>query len=220
MTPKKRKEDENDKDEDDEDEDPYDLFKKFGNPEDLFKNFDLGKFFNAEQFQQIFKQVFKQIMKDLPKNLQDMTPEEITREIWKNRHKYIKSPIMYGFNITSGPDGKPVIDSFGTLKPETYTGKTKVKKEREPLVEVSQDANQIIVVAEMPGVTRDDIELKATTRSLTISTRPESNRKYFKEVKLPTAINSDYAKARYVNGILEIKLKKIDERETDIKISD
>lgn len=215
MPPKERNEDEDDEDES---EDPFDLFKKFGDPEKLFKNFDMGKFFNAEQFQQIFKEVFRQIMKDLPKNLQDMTPEEITREIWKNRHKYIKGPIMYGFNITSGPDGKPTVDSFGTIKPETFTGKTKVKKEREPLVEVSEDANQIIVVAEMPGVTRDDIELKATTRSLTISTKPESNREYFKEVKLPTAINSDYAKARYVNGILEIKLKKIDEKETDIKI--
>jgi len=215
MTPK-------DRDEDDEDdfEDPFDLFKLFGDPEKLFKNLDMGKVFNSKQFQHVFKEIFKQISKNLPKDWQNLSPEDISKELWKNRDKYFKGPIMYGFNITSGPDGKPTVDSFGTIKPASSSGKTKVKKEREPLVEVNEDLSNIIVIAEMPGVTREDIELKATTRSLTISTKPESNREYFKEIKLPAAINSDYAKARYVNGILEIKLKKIDEKQTNIEIGE
>ncbi len=217
MPPKNRDEDE---DEEDDYEDPIDLFKIFGDPKKIFKDVDIGKVFNSEQFQHIFKEIFKQISKSLPKDLQNLSPEELTREIWKNRSKFFKEPIMYGFNITSGPDGKPIVDSFGNIKPESYTGKTKVKKKREPLVEVNQDENHLIVIAEMPGVTRDDIVLKATTRSLTISTKPESKRKYFKEVKLPSPINSDYAKARYVNGILEIKLKRIDEKTTNIEIGD
>ena len=71
----------------------------------------------------------------------------------------------------------------------------------------------------MPGVTREEIELKATTRSLTISTKSmDKGRNYYKELELPSPINSDYAKARYTNGILEVKLKKIDEKQTNIKI--
>ena len=71
----------------------------------------------------------------------------------------------------------------------------------------------------MPGVTREDIELKATNQSLTISTRKETAaRAYYKEINLPSAINSDYAKARYVNGILEVQLKKLDQKQTNIKV--
>ena len=71
----------------------------------------------------------------------------------------------------------------------------------------------------MPGVTKEDIEIKATTQSLTISTDKETApRAYYKEINLPSAINSNYAKARYVNGILEVQLKKLDERQTKIEI--
>ncbi|MCJ7651680.1 MAG: Hsp20/alpha crystallin family protein, partial [Candidatus Lokiarchaeota archaeon] len=58
-----------------------------------------------------------------------------------------------------------------------------------------------------------------TNYSLTISTKPQTeSRSYYKEINLPTAINSDYAKARYVNGILEIKLKKYDEKQNKIEV--
>ena len=38
------------------------------------------------------------------------------------------------------------------------------------------------------------------------------------EVDFSSAINSDVAKARYVNGILEVRLKKLDEKHTNIRI--
>jgi len=85
-------------------------------------------------------------------------------------------------------------------------------------VEVNEEEEIIIVIAEMPGVDREDIELKATIHSITISTKENANRNYYKEVELPSAINSDYAKARYSNGILEIELKKVDEKHKKIKI--
>ena len=86
-------------------------------------------------------------------------------------------------------------------------------------MEVNEENDQIIVIAEMPGVTKEDVEIKATSRSLTISTKIGSySRNYRKEVELPFPINSDYAKARLQNGILEIKLKKLDEKHKDIKV--
>jgi HSP20 family protein len=111
------------------------------------------------------------------------------------------------------------VDSFGNIKPEPYSGKPEVNPLREPLIEVNEEEDQIIVVAEMPGVSKEDVEIKATSRTLTISTKPDSlAKKYHKEVELPAAINSDYAKARIQNGILEVKLKKINERHKDIKV--
>ena len=206
------KEDEND----DEDEDfPFDLSKFFEDPTKFFV--DPNKLFKSKQFQSLFKEVFQKIVKNLPKELQNLTPKEIAREFMKNKSKF-GFPIMYGFNINIGPDGKPIIDSFGTMKPKESPGKQPTKSKRVPLVEVNEGVDQIIVIAEMPGVDRDDIELKSTSHSITISTKDTANRHYYKEVELPSTINTDYAKARYQNGILEIKLKKVDEKQKDIKI--
>ncbi|MHA1196987.1 MAG: archaeal heat shock protein Hsp20, partial [Promethearchaeota archaeon] len=159
-------------------------------------------------------------MQNLPKDFEKLTPEELLKEFVKNKSKFgIKGPIIYGFSVGISKDGKPIVEPFGNIKKETFTGKTEVREVREPLVEVNEEDDQIIVIAEMPGVSREDIELKATTNSLTISTKESSApRKYYKEIELPSAIDSNYAKARYVNGILEIKLKKLNDEQTEIKI--
>ncbi len=202
-----------DEDEEDEYEDFLNRFKNLGDPSKIFRNFDPAKLFNSKEFQKMYKEIFKQLAKNLPKELQGLSPEEITREFMK------KGPIMYGFNIGFGPDGKPIMDSFGNLEKEPISGKRKVRKTREPLVEVNEDQDQIIVIAEMPGVSKEDIELNATNNSITISTEKiVSGRSYFKEIDLPAAIDSDYAKARYTNGILEVKLKKLKEKGKPIDI--
>jgi len=202
-----------DEDEEDEYEDFLSRFKDLGDPSKIFRNFDPAKLFNSKEFQKMYKEIFKQLAKNLPKELQGLSPEEITREFMK------KGPIMYGFNIGFGPDGKPIMDSFGNLEKEPISGQRKVRKTREPLVEVNEEQDQIIIIAEMPGVSKEDIELNATNRSMTISTEKiVSGRSYFKEIDLPAAIDSDYAKARYTNGILEVRLKKIKEKGKPIDI--
>ncbi|MFQ6077039.1 MAG: Hsp20 family protein, partial [Candidatus Bathyarchaeia archaeon] len=61
--------------------------------------------------------------------------------------------------------------------------------------------------AELPGVEKDDIELHATERGLTISVDTES-RKYYKELKLPAEVEPSSAKSSYRNGVLEVTLTK------------
>ncbi len=195
----------NDDYDDDEDEDdsesPFDFSKLLSDP---------NKLFNSKQFKHIFKEIFEKFSKNLPPEFQNLNPEDIRREIMKNKDKFgFKGPFMYGFNVNIGPDGKPTFDSFGNIKPKPH-GRPEVKKVRDPLVEVEELENQIIIIAEMPGVTKEDIELKATTNSLTISTKSGvMGRKYFKEIDLPSPINSSIAKARYKNGLLSIRLKKL-----------
>ncbi|MFW9999208.1 MAG: archaeal heat shock protein Hsp20 [Candidatus Hodarchaeota archaeon] len=221
--PKKNRDEDENEDEDEEKSEPFDFYKFFEEQNKIFS--DPGKFimdptrlFKSKDFQRLFKDIFERIANNLPAEFQNLSPEEIMKEFTKHKGKF-GFPIMYGFNINIGPDGKPTIDSFGNLRTKPYSGEPEVKKVREPLTEVNEEGDQIIVICEMPGVTRDEIELKATTRSLTISTKSrDKGRNYYKEIELPSAINSDYARARYTNGILEVKLKKIDEKQTDIKI--
>jgi HSP20 family protein len=207
------KDDYDEEDEEDNYNDFMNMFKGLGDPSKIFGNFDPAKLFKTKEFQKMFKEIFGRLRKNLPKELQGLSPEEITREFMK------KGPIMYGFNIGFGPDGKPIMDSFGNLEKEPISGERKVRKTREPLVEVNEEQDQIIIIAEMPGVSKEDIELNATNRSITISTEKiVSGRSYFKEIDLPAAIDSDYAKARYTNGILEVRLKKIKEKGKPIDI--
>ena len=129
------------------------------------------------------------------------------------------SPFMTGFNINFGSNGKPVIKSFGNLRPKKNTKEPEATNVREPLVDVNEDEEYVIIVAEMPGVQKEDIEIKSSTSSVTITTKKKSNvRKYYKEVDLPSPIDSERAKARLKNGILEVKLKKLSDEQKEIKL--
>ncbi|MHA1843362.1 MAG: archaeal heat shock protein Hsp20 [Promethearchaeota archaeon] len=172
----------------------------------------------------MFKEIFENIKNNLPKQYQHLSPEEIQKEFLKNKDKFgFKGPIMTGFNITLGPDGKPRVSKFGNIKMEPEE-QAEVQSVREPLVEVIDGKEEVIIIAEMPGVSKEDIQIKATSKTVVISTKSGSTsygRNYYKEIDLPAEINSDYAKARYTNGILEVKLKKLknsQEQQKEIKI--
>lgn len=132
--------------------------------------------------------------------------ERMMRDI-ENMFKRAESgeikPIIRGFSIRIGPDGKPEIREFGTKPTIKETG----IEERKPLVDVIETDYEVQVIAEMPGVNKDDIELNATETSLEIRAEGE-NRKYYETVELPVEVEPDSAKARYNNGVLEVVLKK------------
>ncbi|AAB89949.1 archaeal heat shock protein Hsp20 [Archaeoglobus fulgidus] len=134
--------------------------------------------------------IFERMMRDI---------EEIFRKAESGEIK----PIVRGFSIRIGPDGKPEIREFGTKPTIKETG----IEERRPLVDVIETDNEIQVIAEMPGVNKDDIELNATETTLEIRAEGE-NRKYYETVELPAEVDPDSAKARYNNGVLEVILKK------------
>jgi len=116
-----------------------------------------------------------------------------------------KAKAVYGFGIKMGLGGKPVIEQFGNIK-ATEEG-TVVAEVREPLVDVLDEGDRVVVLAELPGVEEKDIQLevKADILELTAEAR---DRKYSKEVLLPSEVEADTMESSYKNGILEIKLMK------------
>lgn len=122
-------------------------------------------------------------------------------------------PYVYGFSMKTGPDGKPKISEFGNVKAgEISSGKERgvgpvVSDAREPLVDVSEREREIIVIAELPGVGKKDIDLEISGSSLTIKV-DTPKKKYYKEVALPAEVKDDATDATYKNGILEVKLKR------------
>jgi len=115
-------------------------------------------------------------------------------------------PFVYGYSMTIGPDGKPVIREFGNVQP-TRRGPL-IKEEREPLVDVISTDDEVKVVAELPGVDKKDIRLHALDDVLTISVDTQEH-KYYKEVKLPSKIDPKKAKTAYKHGVLDVTLPKL-----------
>jgi len=147
-------------------------------------------------------------------------PEELKRERKLPDGSTIPEwgPFVYGYSMTIGPDGKPKIREFGNVKPSSdfeSCGVTQpcldVKEEREPLVDIISVDGEIKVIVELPGVEKEDVKLHGTEDKLTISVdTPE--RKYFKEIEMPTKIEPKKAKTSYKNGVLEVTVPKIEEK--------
>ena len=124
-------------------------------------------------------------------------------------------PFVYGYSVKIGPDGKPVVREFGNMKPNTLGGEDKkplsLQEAREPLVDVIQEPDQVKVIAELPGVEKDDIQLFATERTLTLDVTSPDHR-YHKELELPFEVDEDSASSTYRNGVLETIMKRKRER--------
>jgi HSP20 family protein len=111
---------------------------------------------------------------------------------------------VYGFSVKTLA-GKPVVESFGNIR-ETAKGPV-VEEIREPIVDVFDEEDYILVIAELPGVSEDEIKVEVAGDILNL-TASDKDRKYAKEILLPSKVKSDPMKTSYKNGILEVTLEK------------
>ncbi|MCL6634146.1 MAG: Hsp20/alpha crystallin family protein [Peptococcaceae bacterium] len=80
-------------------------------------------------------------------------------------------------------------------------------------VDLHETNSDVVVAAELPNVSLNDLNLTVTDDSLSISaTAFAGNRatSLFRTVALPTSIKSEQVEATYANGILEIRAPKSD----------
>lgn len=188
---------------------------KFGNDWSAFFN-SFNRFFRDPDMFRPFEGMIRDLMDQLRLNpgMTGSPPGDVEDRDEPARppeFPQVKGPFVYGFNMSLGPDGKPKINSFGNVRPRG-PGKTEVTDVRDPLVDVMEEDESLVVVAELPGVTKQDIKLRATETSLNIRAVSEDGaRQYEKNLELPAKINPNVAKARYQNGILEVRLTKIDD---------
>lgn len=183
-------------------EDDYpNWFRKRRSP--FFKNWDF------EDIDKMFHEMEK-MMEDEFKSFTSRIPKDYVRERKLPDGSTAREfgPFVYGYSVKIGPDGKPAINQFGNLK-QSRLG-PEVKEEREPLVDIVETDDEIHVVAELPGVEKEDINLHGTEESLTISVdTPKS--KYYKEITLPKKVIVTQARTGYKNGVLEVTLPKATE---------
>lgn len=111
------------------------------------------------------------------------------------------APLVYGFSMRVGPDGKPHVEHFGNVR------QGKVTPEREPLVDVVDLKDEVRVVAELPGVDKSAISIQVRGDVLHLDVT-DSDRPFSKQVQLPAPVQRKAASASYKNGILEVVFRK------------
>ena len=114
----------------------------------------------------------------------------------------------------------------GFFRPMQWAGE-EARQGLAPRLDVVERENEFVVQAEMPGITRDDIEVTLENGILTISgecrnEKEESNGgrlirqerqygKYVRSLRLGKDVDEKKVKANYKDGILELTLPKSEE---------
>ncbi|GBE56633.1 MAG TPA: Hsp20/alpha crystallin family protein [Euryarchaeota archaeon] len=122
----------------------------------------------------------------------------------------------------------PQLTGASTSLPAAATGW------RMPAVDIQEKDKKIVVTAEIPGATKDDIQINISENRLEIKaeTREEKSEEkegyvykerrhgsFYRSLELPTNVKADKAKASYKDGLLKLDLPKSKEtKKTTIKI--
>lgn len=84
-------------------------------------------------------------------------------------------------------------------------------------VDVEADGDEVRVVADLPGVTKEAIDVTCDGRALSI-TATGDRREYNERIRLPTRVDEQSATATYNNGILEVTLELADSDDSETAI--
>ena len=112
---------------------------------------------------------------------------------------------VYGVSVGRGIGGIPRVQPFGNIR-RTERGPI-IDKVREPLTDVFDEDDVVLVIVELPGVEEKDVKTEVEGDTLKLSTTTKG-RRYAKELQLPCPVDESKVESAYKNGILEIKLTK------------
>jgi HSP20 family protein len=135
--------------------------------------------------------------------------EKIVNEIMQQAYEKNKRfrPRVYVFSIRTEPKLRAKYRGRGNVDVRRYGGE--VKGQRESLVDVFDKEDEVVVVAELPNVKQEDIELHRAGDFLTVSLN-KPQRKNFKTIELPAEVNVEEARINYKNGVLRVSLPKME----------
>ena len=125
----------------------------------------------------------------------------------KDETRRPNEPYTFGFSVTLDPNTSPRIRKLENRQPSCSESEVS-EEEPEPLIDVIEEDNEVVIVAELHGVKKEDIEIHATQCKLTLSI-DTLERKYYRELPLPDAVDPESALATIRNGILQVRLKKM-----------
>jgi HSP20 family protein len=188
-------------------------------PDDWFNRFFGRRAGGANYFDNMFRgfdEMRREMERDFEESFKDIetkAPKDLIREYETPEGGKVREvgPLVYGYSMTIGPDGKPRVKEFGNVKSPMAKGrgfsKPMISSEREPLSDVSVTDKEVKVIVEMPGVPKDKIKVKAYQDEVEIISE-DPQRRYHETVDIPPEADIETVRSSYNNGILELIFKK------------
>lgn len=148
----------------------------------------------------------------------DEDSKRIFRDMWKSIERKLHDPyysdikpredFIYGYNFQIDPKGRPKMQEF-VNKPELSNkdGEEYTKNEREPIIEIIEDNENVNITIEIPGVEKENIDLNITSDDFEIKVNTPII-KYHKRMSLPCDVIPKTSKVTYNNGVLDIVIKR------------
>ncbi len=123
---------------------------------------------------------------------------------------------VYGLRIKAAGSGNnsspgssshkgPSVEHFGNIK-KSAAGPL-VAEEREPLVDVFDEQDTVTIIAEIPGATEETITISIDGPVAYLKAQAR-DRKYYKEIALPAAVENMPKEKSYANGIFSSVFSK------------
>jgi HSP20 family protein len=100
-----------------------------------------------------------------------------------------------------------------------------------PLVDVYTEKDEVVVKAEIPGLTKDEIDVSVSGNTLTIKGEKKKEEEtkdkdyyqcersygaFSRSIELPAEVKTDTVKATFKNGVLEVRLPKTEEARNNV----
>lgn len=111
---------------------------------------------------------------------------------------------VVGYQVKVGPLGAAA-EPFGHVAPAPDAAPAA----RQPIVDVFEEADAILVVAELPGAAEEQVTARVEDGALLIESPPPHA--YRKRVALPAAVDAARLSLACRNGILEVRLPRAGE---------
>ncbi|MEF8847617.1 MAG: Hsp20/alpha crystallin family protein [Candidatus Thermoplasmatota archaeon] len=167
--------------------------------------------FDDDFFDDIMENIFNNILEN------DKIREDIrrmTEEIMKNNQN--NKPFVHGFKVDIGPDGRPHIKDLNQKRNKRFKRESEISEDdiSKPSPDVIEGSEIISVTVSIPGVKKEDIDLKVSQNSVRIKVNSYRNR-YDEKVNLPCPVKPKTTKASYKNGVLDITIKKRQKKKID-----
>lgn len=101
-----------------------------------------------------------------------------------------------------------------------------------PSVDIFEEGDDVVVKTELPGMTKDEIEINLTDNTITLSGEKKKEEKiekkdyyrmersygsFSRSFTLPTDVQADKAKASFKDGVLEVRIPKTEEAKKKVQ---
>lgn len=141
----------------------------------------------------------------------DNTPDGPASGIDVSRTGSVGSPkglhAVYGVSVRVGAHGVPVVARFGNVR-QNASKEPVVDEVREPMIDVLDEGDHYLVIAELPGIDGDAAQWRLTSDRRLVIEATSGDWKYYGETELGTPVSEGTAVSCYENGVLQVRLWK------------